>query len=70
MFSYRKNKDNSVQIYRENQPVTILRKEKALSFLDEAELLSESQLQELLARITGNYKRGNEKEARRHPRNR
>ncbi|GJQ63045.1 MAG: hypothetical protein SCALA702_20980 [Melioribacteraceae bacterium] len=70
MFSYRKNKDNSIQIYRENQPVTILRKQKAKAFLDEAELMSESELQEVLARITGNYKRGNERDARLHPRNR
>lgn len=70
MFSYRKNKDNSIQIYRENKPVTILRKQKALSFLEEIEGLPEDEQQLLLARVTGNYKRGNEREAKNHSRNR
>ena len=34
-----------------------------------AETASESDVQQFLARLTGNYKRGNERLAGRHPRN-
>ena len=39
-------------------------------FLAEAEDGSESDLQQTMARLTGNYKRGNERLASQHPRNR
>ncbi len=45
---------------------TTLRGRRAQLFLEDVE--SEDP-QELMARLTGNYRRGNERQARRHPRN-
>ncbi len=40
---------------------------RAQEFIDDIETGDD---QELMARLTGNYKRGNERHARQHPRNR
>lgn len=45
---------------------TVLRGRRAQDFLEDVE---SSDAQELMARVTGNYRRGNEREAREHPRN-
>ncbi len=45
---------------------TVLRGRRAVDFLAEVEL---GDGQELMARLTGNYRRGNERIARQHPRN-
>jgi len=45
---------------------TVLRGRQAVDFLAEVEL---GDGQELMARLTGNYRRGNERIARQHPRN-
>ena len=45
---------------------TVLRGRQAVDFLAEVELGGG---QELMARLTGNYRRGNERIARQHPRN-
>ena len=44
--------------------------EPVARFLARASTLSDQELQHLMARVTGNYKRGNERAAPRHPRNR
>ncbi|XVX19583.1 hypothetical protein ACQP1U_14920 [Actinomycetota bacterium] len=46
---------------------TTLRGSRAVAFLHNVEL---EDPQELMARLTGNYRRGNERQARNHPRNR
>ncbi len=46
---------------------TVLRGTKARAFLDDIETQDP---QGLMARLTGNYRRGNEHQARQHPRNR
>lgn len=46
---------------------TVLRGARAQQFLDDVER-EDAQL--LMARLTGNYRRGNERVARQHPRNR
>ena len=46
---------------------TTLRGGKAAAFLEDVE---HDDPQELMARLTGNYRRGNERQARNHPRNR
>lgn len=56
----------SVAISRHGRVVTILRADTATRFLHEIER-SDPQL--LMARVTGNYRRGNEREARKHERN-
>ena len=45
---------------------TTLRGRRAAEFLDRVQI-QDPQL--LMARVTGNYRRGNERAARRHPRN-
>lgn len=56
-----------VVISHHGREATVLRGEKARKFVQEAES-SDPQL--LMARLTGNYKRGNERTAKSHPRNR
>ena len=49
------------------RPATTLRGAAAERFLADVE---RTEPQELMARVTGNYRRGNERVARQHPRNR
>lgn len=55
-----------VLITHRGRPATTLRGVAAERFLTDIE---NEDLQELMARVTGNYKRGNERTARNHPRN-
>ena len=55
-----------VRITHRGRHATTLRGAAAANFLDDVE---RGDPQELLARLTGNYKRGNERAARNHPRN-
>lgn len=48
----------------------MLRGERAKRFLESAEQADPEAAMALMARITGNYRRGNERTAERHPRNR
>lgn len=59
-----------VRISRFGKVVTVLRGDAAREFLAEAQGVTDDELQQLLARLTGNYKRGNERQAADHPRNR
>lgn len=56
-----------VVVFHRGKRATVLRGRRAAEFLDDVE---SSDPQELMARVTGNYRRGNEREARQHPRNR
>lgn len=58
---------DEVLISHRGRPATTLRGRRAAAFLQDIE--SENP-QELMARLTGNYRRGNERQARNHPRNR
>jgi c-di-AMP phosphodiesterase-like protein len=69
-FRFRKNKNGEVIVTRNGSAVTTLRNADAADFLSEAEGADAFSQQQLMARITGNYKRGNEKLASNHPRNR
>lgn len=66
-FDYELSRDGSVRITHFGHPATTLRGRAAADFLEDIEM---GDAQELMARLTGNYKRGNEKQARNHPRNR
>lgn len=48
-------------IFWKNQPATVLTGKLAERFLDSAPEADEAELQFLMARATGNFKRGNEK---------
>ena len=69
-FSFRSTKDGEVTILRDGNVVTLLRGDSGKSFLAEMREASFLDQQQLMARITGNYKRGNERLAASHPRNR
>ncbi|KJL21605.1 hypothetical protein [Microbacterium azadirachtae] len=64
-FSYSLRGDDVVIAHR-GVTAAVLRGRRAVEFLDQVQT-EEPQL--LMARITGNYRRGNERAARRHPRN-
>lgn len=64
-FEYRL-RGTDVVITHRGKPATTLRGERAATFLADIE---HSNPQELMARLTGNYRRGNERLARNHPRN-
>ncbi|QDB79880.1 hypothetical protein FE251_11220 [Georgenia wutianyii] len=55
-----------VVITHHGKVATTLRGRRAADFLDDVEA---QDAQELMARLTGNYRRGNERQARQHPRN-
>jgi hypothetical protein len=55
-----------VVITHHGNRATVLRGRRAADFLDHVE---RQDPQELMARVTGNYRRGNERAARDHPRN-
>jgi len=65
-FEYRP-RGGEVVILHHGRPATVLRGPPAVQFLEEVE---REDPQELMARVTGNYRRGNERTAKDHPRNR
>lgn len=69
-FTYRASSNGSVMIFHATILATTLRGADATKFLKKAEGASNDHQQQLMARLTGNYKRGNERQARGHPRNR
>lgn len=60
-FSYTTTKDGKVLIDRDNRRVTVLAGERARRFLRRADGADPQAIQLELARVTGNYKRGNER---------
>lgn len=66
-FAWKKNERGEVLVTHRGRPATTLRGRRAQEFIEDLEQHDE---QELMARVTGNYKRGNERQARNHPRNR
>ncbi len=66
-FTWSKRKNGDVVIEHRGRNAATLRGERATEFLAEVD---QGDAQELMARLTGNYKRGNERKARNHPRNR
>jgi hypothetical protein len=65
-FEWERRKNGDVVITHRGRVATTLRGDRAADFLVEAE---SDGAQDLMARLTGNYKRGNERAARQHPRN-
>ncbi len=64
-FAYEARKDGDVRVYWNGKPVVILRGEKAARFLAQmSEAGTEGEEQLLMARVTGNFKRGNERLAK------
>ncbi len=64
-FAYEQRGDDVV-ITHHGRRATTLRGDRAIAFLGDVQ---NGDAQDLMARLTGNYRRGNERAARRHPRN-
>ena len=62
-FSFRTTARGTVHISRAGREVTILRGNPAVRFLARAAGATPEAIQQLCARVTGNYNRGNESEA-------
>ncbi len=62
-FSYRRTKRGVVHILRHGREVATLRNGAAARFTSRAEGASHEVVQQLCARATGNYRRGNEAHA-------
>ena len=60
-FVYRITKDGKILISHTGKLATTLRGSKAIAFRKKLDGATFSQQQQLMARLTGNYKRGNEK---------
>jgi hypothetical protein len=68
-FAFRPRKDGTVEILREGMVVTVLGGTQAAEFLARMAAASPSEGQQRMARMTGNYRRGNERRAGSHDRN-
>jgi hypothetical protein len=69
-FTHRKRGNGDIEILRHGRVAVSLRGRDALEFADEVGQCPEAEAQQLMARVTGNYRRGNERTAGNHPRNR
>ena len=69
-FTFRARKNGEVEILHRGRRATTLRGTVARDFLATAAAGDEAELQQVMARLTGNFKRGNERTAAGHPRNR
>lgn len=69
-FTWRTRKGGEVEILHHARRAATLRGEAAADFLLEMDGCSHADAQQSMARLTGNYKRGNERLAGEHPRNR
>ena len=65
-FSYEEGADGSVRVFHHGRKAMTLRGARAQEFLAE---VGDGNAQMVMARWTGNYRRGNERLARNHPRN-
>ena len=68
-FTWRQRKNGDVEILHRGRLASTLRGNDAADFLAEADRSELIELQPLMARLTGNYKHGNERQASAHPRN-
>jgi hypothetical protein len=64
-FTYRATAQGAVRISRDGREVVVLGPKAAARFLAKAQGASPEALQQLCARATGNYRRGNESAAER-----
>jgi hypothetical protein len=69
-FTYRVRKNGEVEIFHRGRLASTLRGKDAEDFKHDVQDGACAESQQLMARITGNYKRGNERAASQHPRNR
>ncbi len=68
-FTYQTSKSGEVRISRNGREITVLRYDAAQAFLEDVDGATLLEEQQLMARLTGHYKHGNERLAAQHPRN-
>lgn len=69
-FGWQQRREGEVQVQHHGRLAATLRHRDAADFLDEVASCDDAAAQQLMARLTGNYRRGNERQAAEHPRNR
>lgn len=69
-FEFKAAKNGDVVISHHGKRATVLRNDKSKWFLEDMESMDFGGQQQEMARVTGNYRRGNERTAKLHPRNR
>jgi len=69
-FTFRQLKGGEVQVLQSGRLASTLRGTEAIAFLAEVQSNDFAGVQQIMARLTGNYKRGNERLAGNHSRNR
>jgi len=67
-FAFRVRKGGEVEVSHHGRQAALLRGRAASAFVAQVTACGEGEAQQLMARITGNHKRGNERLAGRHPR--
>ncbi len=68
-FTYVEKKNGDVVIEHHGKKATILRGNKSITFKEQLKAKEFADQQQLMARLTGNYKKGNERQARKHQKN-
>ncbi len=61
VFSYRAIKDGRILLYWHGKQIKMLKGKDAQKFLEEVDGLDQHEAQLIMAKITGNFKRGNER---------
>jgi len=61
IFTYQAIKDDKIFIYWHEKRVAILKGKEAQRFIDKIRGLGDQEIQLVMAKITGNFKRGNER---------
>ena len=69
-FTHRTRKNGDVEVLHRGRLAATLRGAAAADLLAELSSSDPAAAQQSMARITGNYRRGNERQAQQHPRNR
>lgn len=69
-FSYRPLKNGDVEVLHRGRVACTLRGRAARDFRAGVDAGDATAAQQLMARVTGNFRRGNERSASQHPRNR
>ena len=69
-FTFRATKGGEVFVHHRGKLATTLRGDATADFLREIDGADPGEQQQIMARVTGNYRRGNERLAKNHPRNR
>ena len=69
-FTIQSCNNGDIIILHRGRAATVLRGKKAIQFLSDLEASDFATQQQMMARLTGNYKRGNERTAKNHQRNR